>query len=94
MPDLWIAIALDPVSEECLLLGMDDSESESIKARAGDAPYRKSFKVGDSIGPELLAWFRQCGVAHSDAVQLVQGFGRELRAVLDEAVERKGAPHA
>jgi len=85
--DKWVAVGLDPITQNIVILGLANTLEESKAqhargdlAEAGDdVVYRRSFNLLEvSLGQRLEQWFRSCGLPRDHARKAVRDFARVL----------------
>lgn len=84
MSEVYMSLALDPVSETIEITGFGKTQDECAKALVrSDFPYRRIFHLTDAAaGRNLYDWLRSCGLVHTYAVetarQIVKVIGEDI----------------
>jgi hypothetical protein len=97
----WVGLGYDPITCDMYVICFDKTK-EACEAKFNkpeyDTPttYLRAFQLlgrreeekpmDQWLGAELKSWLESCGVVHEGIIELIRGFGRTLRDIL----ERRG----
>ncbi len=92
-PDpLWITLGLDLIEPKLIIMGWAKTREAALlhESRYPQATYVRVFEVFKTEGPQLIAWFRSCGLTAADAAGFVREYGRCLGEFAEEVAVEKG----